>query len=824
MRRAIGAALFAAIALLPAGARPAESEGVLNKLLAPGPLMKGHADLEDSDCLKCHDAGKGVPDERCLECHKAIRPFVEQKRGFHGLASKSCRECHNDHKGRAYDSIAVDAANFDHGGLTGYKLEGKHAEIKCRDCHKDAYGEKSAKQGQTRYIGKQASCASCHKKDDPHFFIGALARRDCNACHGLKAWKKDLSFSHERDGHFKLEGKHAELKCVDCHGPNKLIKAPVYKWPTMQKQKCLACHQDFHKGNLSARFRGGNCVACHSQSAWEIKSFDHSATDYELRGKHADLQCVDCHKQKTPQAELKRFNFAGLRRSCLACHKDYHLFGSAKSKKFGSLSQCSACHGEASWKQARNFEHERDSHYPLDGKHADLKCNDCHVPKNLRLTTGIYRWPQLKGKDCETCHANPHLKDFSAALLKKRCVTCHVTTGWFDIKGGKAFDHSKARFQLDGAHAHASCSECHGTQKTKRFKFKSLALKFCVDCHTNIHRSQLSTRAGTDACASCHTTKDFKQRLPFDHAQTRYPLKGAHATLKCEECHKKSGATIMLQRPNVSSKAFPQGAQLELAQFLFPRMRANDCRACHADYHDGQLGNQCVGCHSERAWKPVRFNHNEQSSFKLSGKHEQAKCSACHKPERGAFTALAGKQVPVIRYKPLGKLCVECHEDPHKGAFGRACQECHGESDWKRTRDFHKNFALSGIHYMMACSECHKDGRKLSGLSHSCVTCHAKDDVHVGTLPHCEDCHRQHFWEVSDFKHSLTLFPLRGAHRTLDCVQCHQNGTYKGLNAACSSCHINDAPQSTPPFAHSPIGAFLSCDDCHHNQFTWITH
>ena len=32
-------------------------EGLLNQLLAPGPLTKNHKDLEGTDCLKCHSAG-----------------------------------------------------------------------------------------------------------------------------------------------------------------------------------------------------------------------------------------------------------------------------------------------------------------------------------------------------------------------------------------------------------------------------------------------------------------------------------------------------------------------------------------------------------------------------------------------------------------------------------------------------------------------------------------------------------------------------------------------------------------------------------------------
>ena len=60
-------------------------EGLLNKLLAPGPLVLGHENLEHKDCLKCHEAGGGVPNKNCLDCHKDINAHVEAKKHFHGL-------------------------------------------------------------------------------------------------------------------------------------------------------------------------------------------------------------------------------------------------------------------------------------------------------------------------------------------------------------------------------------------------------------------------------------------------------------------------------------------------------------------------------------------------------------------------------------------------------------------------------------------------------------------------------------------------------------------------------------------------------------------
>ena len=168
-----------------------ESEGILNKLLAPGPLIVGHKDLEGKDCLKCHDVGKGISDAKCMVCHKDIKRFFDFKKGFHGINTQACFKCHSDHKGRGFDSTKVDTKTFDHAKMTGYALEGKHADIKCIECHKEKRMSKPIRKNETRYWGQSSSCISCHKKDDVHFFKGDFAKKDCNSCHTLKAWRSE---------------------------------------------------------------------------------------------------------------------------------------------------------------------------------------------------------------------------------------------------------------------------------------------------------------------------------------------------------------------------------------------------------------------------------------------------------------------------------------------------------------------------------------------------------------------------------------------------------------------------------------------------------
>ncbi len=783
-----------------------ESEGLLNRLLAPGPLIEGHKDLEGSDCLKCHDAGKGISVDKCLSCHKPISIEVSAKTGFHGLATKTCIECHSDHKGRAYDSTFVDQKTFDH-NLTGYKLEGKHATLKCSECHKTNRSEMATRKTDIKYLGAQTKCAQCHRKDDVHHFKGKWVKFDCVKCHGLKTWHEGIKFDHGRDAHYELEGKHAEIKCVDCH------KNGLYKWPHLKQQECLTCHADFHKKNLSPRFEGGKCQKCHSFETWKIGRFDHKVTGYPLRGKHANIQCIDCHKQakgKNP-LEIKLFKFTGLKSDCLTCHKDYHRFGGYKSKKLGVLNQCLECHNETKFEDIHNFNHSINTRFPIEGKHIGLDCVKCHIPGARKPASlpplGKYHWADLDKSTCEVCHKSPHKNDPSRQFKQKKCSECHVAESWHVFnRNGKKFDHDKTRFKLTGRHSEISCSACHVVGKKEVFHFEKAEQQFCIDCHKNQHTDQFHPAFSEKSCSECHTTKKFTERLEFDHDQTAFPLKNKHAQVKCEQCHKPTEDVFETKPPHFKS------------QFLFPNLGKSDCTVCHADYHNGQLGQKCSTCHDDSGWKNVKFDHNKQSKFMITGKHIGVSCEKCHKPENNKFVTYEGKKRPLIHYKPISLECISCHKDPHKGHFGANCQECHMEKGWKLTKDFHKNFTLSGVHFSLQCQECHKDNRKLVGTSNECMLCHQKDDIHEGTLPNCGQCHKQQFWEDVDFKHSLTQFPLLGAHRTLECAACHARGIYQGTPNQCVNCHFADYQSATnPPHTGFPT----TCTECHTNQFAW---
>ena len=61
-------------------------------------------------------------------------------------------------------------------------------------------------------------CEACHT--DPHFgqFGASQPPKDCTVCHGLDAWAP-VTFDHDRDSAYKLEGEHRGVACGRCHIP-----------------------------------------------------------------------------------------------------------------------------------------------------------------------------------------------------------------------------------------------------------------------------------------------------------------------------------------------------------------------------------------------------------------------------------------------------------------------------------------------------------------------------------------------------------------------------------------------------------------------------
>ena len=301
------------------------------------------------------------------------------------------------------------------------------------------------------------------------------------------------------------------------------------------------------------------------------------------------------------------------------------------------------------------------------------------------------------------------------------------------------------------------------------------------------------------SCQNCHTFSGWKpiRSLPeFDHNQTRYPLRGMHASVACTQCHTKAVFS------NVSTK----------------------CADCHADLHRRQFGAQCEACHSVKGWLvSLQSIRQHQNRFPLLGAHSALECGDCHK---GAATD---------QFQGLSTECASCHMTSYQRTaapshvalhFPTDCQACHTSMDtWLGAKFDHgrfAGFALTGMHATLDCASCHVGGR-FQGTPADCVGCHARDyssaknPNHVQlSFPHsCAMCHNTTDWTQATFDHAaVTGYALTGAHSKLTCTQCHVNGNYSNTSAACSSCHMKDFNGTTNP-SHVAAGFPTDCSVCH---------
>ena len=492
----------------------------IETLLMPGKVVGGHAEFEQ-DCAKCHDrANRERQAALCMNCHEDVGADVRGQRGFHGrlpgIERSQCKACHSEHLGRDAEIVKLIRPAFDH-SRTDFALRGAHAAADCGACHKPG----------GKYREAPSGCADCHRGDDPH---GGELGTDCASCHETATWA-GARFDHGRT-RFALRDRHTQATCAACHAGNRYAGTPT---------QCAACHapDDVHRGN-----RGPDCAGCHDTAGWRTTRFDHArASGYALVGAHAGLDCKGCHTTANMKDPLPR--------DCAGCHRK----ADSHASRLGDA--CDKCHGTATWKPS-TFDHVRDGHYELLGKHGKLGCHACH--------TAVVAQQKL-GTDCHACH---RIRDVHEARLGTDCARCHGVEDW---RTGVAFDHDLASFPLAGLHVVVPCHECHAAPSYKG------AAQDCNGCHQreDQHKGALGPN-----CDSCHSPAGWGL-WEFDHSKaTGFALLGAHARATCDGCHKQPAASVKL---------------------------AGDCAACHAqdDVHHGQFGRQCQRCHGSATFKGARM-------------------------------------------------------------------------------------------------------------------------------------------------------------------------------------------------------------------------
>lgn len=516
----------------------------------------------------------------------------------------------------------------------------------------------------------------------------------------------------------------------------------------------------------------------------------------ELSAVHADLEgvdkCTSCHTLGRNIGNEK----------CLACHTDIADRITRRKGFHGGLAsrKCVECHKEHHGRtfsivrfDTAGFDHNR-AGFVLVGKHARTACAACHRPANVRderirgnaarMKAGTYLG---LGKECLSCHRDEHGGQF-----RKPCTACHGQDVWKPLTG---FAHDLTRFALTGKHQTVACGKCHRAQPPGGIvTYTGMKFASCSSCHADPHAGKFRK-----PCESCHSTAGWSSGAAshFDHSTTRFLLRGKHAGLPCERCHR--------------------GKETGTARFVIRQF--GKCADCHTDPHRGKfvpggVTKPCEQCHVESGWKDgqARVFEHAQTRFTLRDAHRAAVCAKCHGNE-----TQSGMRSSLAR-RPVTYACDDCHLDAHQSQFAASgksqCERCHSERAFVPpafgiAEHERSAFPLNGAHNAVPCVECHKKV-SLSGKvvrqfrwerTPVCKDCHA--DPHRGAFDRfvrqgCADCHTSQRWSEVSFSHEKTAFRLTGKHVGVACYRCHGPGG-------------NDAPLVRWRFGGTP----QKCVDCH---------
>ncbi|MFQ5432669.1 MAG: cytochrome c3 family protein, partial [Nitrospinota bacterium] len=643
---------------------------------------------------------------------------------------------------------------------------------------------------------KSCDSAGCHDtKKRGNIHGNQFEKQQCDECHSVKGFKP-LLFKHEDPGYtgYKLEGRHAELKCEKCH--RKSVFSGIRHFKPIETKSCDSpgCHDTKERGNVhGSQFKGQKCDSCHTTKGFKKLIFDHNRQSrFVLIGKHKKTECEKCHIEK---------KWKPLDDTCLACHKkdDKH------KGEFGK--NCDSCHSAKNWRP-ENFFHEITG-FRLEGAHAQSVCEDCHKVKGE--FSGL-------GSECASCHIEPHFNQFGSD-----CTDCHTAKNWMPDK----FRHSNTGFRLEGAHRNRECEDCH---KNRDYR---IASPDCVDCHAaDFQKATLTIfhqNAITD-CQECHRVYSFLPALKHPHQIMTFT--GAHLSIRhsCNSCHNRSDWVGSLNGANSES----------------------DCNICHAADFTANINaghgfansaTDCTPCHSTSAWLPIKYSH---VSMTFSGAHTPIKstCSKCHNLADGSLIW------PGASTATTANDCVDCHQadftanpNPAHALNNTDCVACHSGSAWLPASYNHIAMTFTGPHIPVknSCTTCHQSGSvnlipAFAGATTAadCAICHATDFTANPNAAHslgntnCTDCHSGNLWLPATYNHIAMTFT--GAHLVVknNCTRCHQAGSanlvaeFAGATTAadCATCHlVSDYNPNSGKLGHQT--GSTDCALCHNNT-AWL--
>jgi hypothetical protein len=461
------------------------SPGQLTTLNREGITLEGyasHADFE-SQCHLCHKPLETTQNNLCVSCHTNVNVQIKVEDGTHGQIEdvNQCATCHTDHQGSNFDPTTSAYDHFDHNNtsfsLIQHQVNYDTSPLACKACHK--------KDG--LFIVDLDSCANCHTAENSVFMLQHIQDfgGNCTDCHDGEG--RMVRFEHQNTG-FPLQGIHSQIMCTDCHTLANQLENHVNKdnrplGPFKgTPRECIACHAE---PAIHLDMFAPNCSECHTPTTWSPATlagqlFDHAAqakftlTSHSKNFQDQPLICNDCHLGK-----LSSFTTE----SCVTCHAyndETIAFIGEHLDQFGM--DCLSCHDGID--RMNDFDH--DDFFPIDGRHAEIECQDCHANQVFSGTP----------TECIDCHEEPSIH---AGFFGLGCANCHTALAWTPAR---LMVHI---FPLDhGGSGESECQVCH----QERYIEYS-----CYGCHE--HQDDSITKSHTEAgitreelpdCTACHMT------------------------------------------------------------------------------------------------------------------------------------------------------------------------------------------------------------------------------------------------------------------------------------------------------------------------------
>lgn len=346
----------------------------------------------------------------------------------------------------------------------------------------------------------------------------------------------------------------------------------------------------------------------------------------------------------------------------------------------------------------------------------------------------------------------------------------------------------------------------------------------------------------------------------FDHLATGFDLSGAHARLKCEQCHVRG---VLSGTPKLCNQCHSLGSEVSAStKSPYHLPTEAQCGECHTDVswfvgvdfshsadvvgrcmlcHNGvrlpgknaghlPTTNHCEGCHSPQStWDHVlKVDHAELNSSVCLNCHNGVKpqthpnttnlCDSCH---------LTTAWLPLSRLdhdELINPSCVSCHdgvnergkEAGHLVTSGE-CSGCHSTVAWVPANLVYHTFVL-------ACFDCHNNIDEIGkGVSHP-VTGNT-----------CEDCHYVSTWTAitpdAPLQSSLAMKAVAAAAPPVISASLRSVATmavaagssplaiqsattvdHLDVSGTCADCHGRGDAKGRPV---SHLGSTDKCDSCH---------